>query len=180
MSSSPSLAPRDAARSGRRVWARRILLFGALWWILSGGAPGSWLLGAPIVLLATWLSLALWVVRPISWVGLARFIPYFAAQSLAGATDVALRALHPGMPLYPGLVRHKLRLPPGAARVALADVISMLPGTLSADLENDEVVIHALDTRKDMHEMVLDLEPRIAAVFGVALDSQAAAQRGAS
>jgi multicomponent Na+:H+ antiporter subunit E len=82
---------------------------------------------------------------------------------------VALRALRPSMPLHPGLVRHRLRLPPGAPRVAIANVITMLPGTLSADLDGSDVVIHALDTRHDLHEMVLDLEPRIAAVFGASL-----------
>jgi multicomponent Na+:H+ antiporter subunit E len=55
--------------------------------------------------------------------------------------------------------------------VALANVISMLPGTLSADLDEDGVVVHALDTRQDLHAMVRDLEPRIAAVFSVRLKS---------
>jgi multicomponent Na+:H+ antiporter subunit E len=73
------------------------------------------------------------------------------------------------MPLHPGVVRHRLRLPPGASRVTLANVVSMLAGTLSADLEDDELVIHALDARNDLHAMVLDLEPRIAALFGLEL-----------
>jgi hypothetical protein len=45
----------------------------------------------------------------------------------------------------------------------------MLPGTLSADLVDDELVIHTLDTSRDMHAMVEDLEPRIAGVFGLRL-----------
>jgi multicomponent Na+:H+ antiporter subunit E len=146
---------------------RRIALFAVLWWVLSGGATGSWLIGAPLVLAAAGLSLVLWVARPIRWLGLLRFLPYFARQSLAGAFDVARRAFRPSLPLSPGLVRHRLRLPPGAARVAIANVISMLPGTLSADLAGDEVVIHALDVDQDLHAMVRDLEPRIAAIFGV-------------
>jgi multicomponent Na+:H+ antiporter subunit E len=104
-----------------------------------------------------------------------RFIQYFVYQSLAGATDVALRALQPAMPLHPGLVRHRLRLPEGASRVALANIVSMLPGTLSANLEGDQLLIHALDTRHDLHDMVLDLEPRIAAVFGLELEPRPAA-----
>lgn len=169
MSSSPTTTPRAAAEIGRWGWARRILFFAAVWWVLTDGAPGSWVLGAPLVLLSAWLSLTLWAVRPLSWSGLARFLPYFARQSLVGATDVALRALKPSMPLHPGIVRHRLRLPAGASRVAIANVISLLPGTLSADLEDSEVVIHALDTRTDLHAMVRDLEPRIAAVFDVEL-----------
>lgn len=146
---------------------RRLALFAILWWVLTGGASGSWLLGVPLVLAGTALSLALWVPRPIRWLNLLRFLPFFAHQSLAGALDVARRAFRPSLPLQPGLVRHRLRLPPGAPRVALANVISMLPGTLSADLDGAEVVVHALDTKQDLHAMVRDLEPRIAAIFGL-------------
>ena len=46
----------------------------------------------------------------------------------------------------------------------------MLAGTLSADIEGDVLVIHALDARNDLHAMVDDLEPRIAAVFNLPLD----------
>lgn len=150
-------------------WAWRIGLFAALWWVLTGGVAASWVLGAPAVLLAAWLSRSLWADPALSLRGVARFVPYFAYQSLVGATDVARRALQPKMPLYPGLVRHRLRLPPGVARVSLANVVSMLAGTLSADIEGDELVIHALDARSDLHAMVDDLEPRIAAVFNLPL-----------
>ena len=47
----------------------------------------------------------------------------------------------------------------------------MLAGTLSADLVDDELVIHTLDTGRDMHAMVRDLEPRIAALFSLELDA---------
>ena len=165
--------PRAAGRPGWQGWARRGAFFAVLWWILSGGAMESWLIGMPMVLVAAWLSLRLWAEAPLSPRGLARFLPWFAYQSLAGATDVALRALRPRMPLHPGLVRHRLRLPQGACRVSIANVISMLPGTLSADLDGEELVIHALDTRQDLHAMVVDLEPRIAAVFGLELEPHA-------
>jgi multicomponent Na+:H+ antiporter subunit E len=158
-----------ADRPGWRAWVRRVVLFAVLWWVLTDGATGAWFFGVPVILLGAWSSLFLWTRQPLSLRGLVRFLPYFALQSLAGATDVARRALDPAMPLFPGLVRHRLRLPAGAARITLANVISMLPGTLSADLAGDDVLVHALDTRNDVHAMVLDLEPRIAAVFGVVL-----------
>ncbi|HUG99349.1 MAG TPA: Na+/H+ antiporter subunit E [Gammaproteobacteria bacterium] len=156
-------------------WVRRLALFAALWWILSGGSPSGWLIGAPVCLIAAWLSRELWVDPPLSLLGVIRFVPYFVRQSFAGATDVALRALRPSMPLHPGLVSLRLRLPEGASRVALANVVSMLPGTLSANLDGDRLLIHALDTRTNLHAMVVDLEPRIAAVFGLDLESQRAA-----
>jgi multicomponent Na+:H+ antiporter subunit E len=164
--------------SGWQGWLRRLAMFAVLWWILTGGAADSWLVGAPVVLAAAWLSLRLWSRPLISPLGLLRFLPWFAWQSLAGAVDVALRAFKPTLPLYPGLVHHRLRLPPGAPRVMLADVVSMQPGTLSADLLDDELVIHTLDTGHDMHAMVRDMEPRIAAVFGLHLGAGSSEEAG--
>ncbi|NGX15123.1 Na+/H+ antiporter subunit E [Wenzhouxiangella sp. XN24] len=158
-------AARDPARWQDGL--RRVLLFAVLWWILAEGAVDSLAVGVPFVLLGAWLSLVLWGARSFSLRGLARFLPWFAYQSLAGATDVAMRAFRPAMPLHPGLVHCRLRLPTDGSRIALADVVSMLPGTLSADLDGEELVIHALDTRRDMQAMVTDLEPRIAALFGL-------------
>ncbi|MEJ2602981.1 MAG: Na+/H+ antiporter subunit E, partial [Gammaproteobacteria bacterium] len=97
------------------------------------------------------------------------FLPWFIHQSLAGAVDVAIRALRPAMPLAPGVIHYDLRLPAGASRVAVANVISMLPGTLSADLDGEHLVVHALDSDQDLEAMVRDLEPRIAGVFGLRL-----------
>lgn len=162
--------PGAADQPGWQGWVRRLALFGGIWWILTGGVADSWVVGAPIVLVAAWMSRTLWADPPLSLRGIARFVPFFARQSLAGATDVAMRALQPSMPLHPGIVRHRLRLPHGVSRVSLANVVSMLPGTLSADLDGDQLVIHALDTRQDLHAMVIDLEPRIAALFGLRLE----------
>ena len=172
MRSTTMSSPPAAGHSGWRGWVRRVALVTVLWWLITGGdVAHSWVIGAPVVLLAAWLSRTLWVDPPLSLAGLARFIPWFAYQSLAGAIDVANRALRPAMPLHPGLVRNHVRLPPGVCRVSLANVISMLPGTLSAELDGEDVVIHALDTRQDLHEMVIDLELRIAAVFGLEFDA---------
>lgn len=166
--------PAVTSRSGWQGGLRRTLMFAVLWWLLTGGAPDSWLIGLPVVLAASWLSMTLWTGPALSLVGVLRFVPWFMWQSLAGATDVAIRAFRPRMPLAPGLVRHRLRLPEGVARVSLANVVSMQPGTLSADLVDDELLIHTLDAGNDMHAMVLDLEPRIAAVFGLELEPPAA------
>lgn len=154
-------------------WLRRLLMFALLWWVLTGTAADSWVIGVPVILIATWLSLSLWSTRQLSFVGIARFLPWFLYQSLVGATDVAIRAFRPRLPLHPGLVRQPLRLPSGTCQVMLANVVSMLAGTLSANLEGDDLVIHTLDQRRDMEAMVRDLEPRIAAIFGLDLVDEA-------
>jgi multicomponent Na+:H+ antiporter subunit E len=51
------------------------------------------------------------------------------------------------------------------------DSISLLPGTLSADLRGDLVTVHALDVRTDVVEGLATLERRVAALFGESLES---------
>lgn len=163
------IAARDARRSRWLRIIRRAAIFSLLWLLLEGGDPAGWVIGLPAVAAATLSSLRLWSGPAASPWGLVRFAPWFIRQSIDGAIDVASRALRPAMPLHPGVVTFRLRLPSGASRVALANVISMLPGTLSADLRADRLTIHALDTEQDLSAMLRDLEPRIADIFKVEL-----------
>lgn len=158
-------AVRAADRPGPAGMMLRVGLFAALWWLLTGAAAGAWWVGAPVVLAAAWTSRALWWGRALSARAALAFLPWFALRSLAGALDVAQRALDPAMPLDPGLVRHRLWVPAGAPRVAVANVVSLLPGTLSAVLEDDRLVVHALDAGPRVAAAVREIEARIGRIF---------------
>lgn len=142
--------------------------FGLLWWGLGGDDPLWWWAGLPTVGLAVVVSLALspgpWRLR---WNpgGLARFVPFFLFQSLRGGLDVARRTLHPRLPLNPSLVCYPLRLEESPAQVFMANVVSLLPGTLSADLEGSVLTVHALDIGLPVTEQLQALESRVARLF---------------
>jgi multicomponent Na+:H+ antiporter subunit E len=153
-----------------RSWQRRLLLRLAgcvlLWWILTGGDPSSWLIGGLTITLV--LVLMAHQPRPtwhISLPGLVRFIPYFLLQSLRGGIDVARRAFSPRRPLHPALLEYPLRLPPGSARIFLLNSVSLLPGTLSADLQDDCLLVHVLDQQLDPH--LEQLEEHVADLFAL-------------
>lgn len=140
-----------------------------VWWILTGGDASSWVVGAPAVLASAAASIALRRPEPwrISPSGAARFLPYFAWHTLAGSVDVARRALDPGLPISPSFERYLIRLPgSGPSRVLFVNVVSLLPGTLSADLDGDELTVHGLTDGAETLDRVRALEDRIAAVFG--------------
>lgn len=170
------------ARPGRgRRAAARLLFFAFLWFVLTEGESGSWIVGGPTVLLAALASLAL--PSPASWrwrpAGAARFVPYFLRQSLRGGFDVSRRALDPRLPLQPALVRHPLRLPPGPWRIFFANTVNLLPGTLSAELEEDRIIVHVLDAGPDSLRELGEVEEKVADLFGIALPPAAAeAARG--
>jgi multicomponent Na+:H+ antiporter subunit E len=152
--------------------AGRLLLYGLLmaliWWSLTGGDAEAWWFGVPVVMFAALTSAML---SPRSGLcirirGLATFITFFLLESVRGGIDVARRALHPRLPIAPGFVQHAFRLPEGPGRIFLVNTISLLPGTLSAELRDAGVVVHALDESMPVAQNLSALEDRVAALFG--------------
>lgn len=147
----------------------RLLGFALVWWLLSEGAAASWSIGVPAVLLATWLSARLLAPQPLAWSGLAPFAGFFLRHSLLGAVDVAQRAFRPARPLNPAVIDYPLQLGPGLPRVFMLNIVSLLPGTLSADLEADCLRVHVLDAGQDNPAQLAQLEARVAGLFGLTL-----------
>lgn len=146
-------------------------LFALLWWALTGGAAGSWLVGVPVVAAATAASRRLWP-RDTGWWSpwaAARFVAFFLRESVRGGADVARRALAPSLPLDPAVVEVRCRLPQGPAEVFLVDVLSLLPGTLSVDLRGSVLTLHVLDRGAPIEAELRMLEEMVAAMFQVPL-----------
>lgn len=145
------------------LWA---LPLAASWWALSEGRAGSWGVGLPTVAAAALLAARLLPLprsRPRPG-PLLRFAGWFLVESVRGGVDVARRALSPSLPIDPDLLELTTTLPEGAARVVLADAVSLLPGTVTIELDGDRVLVHALDaagTERGFREV----EARLAALF---------------
>jgi multicomponent Na+:H+ antiporter subunit E len=166
----------QAAGPSRSRFSRavgHVIAFAALWAALSGGAADTWLVGAPVVAAAAATSLSLRPHLTAWWSlpGLLRFVALFLRESVRGGVDVARRAFHPDLPLRPALVRFETRLPTGPAEVALINAVSLLPGTLGAELRGRELTLHVLDSAAPVEAETRALEEAIAAVFRVPLDA---------
>ena len=145
----------------------KLILFTALWLVLSGGDPGSWVLGLPTVAAAVWLSHRLGTVsidRP-SISGVVRFIPFFLWESFRGGVDVLVRVMRPQMRIAPGFRSYKMRLRNSSAQLLFLNSVSLLPGTLAADIDSGSLVIHALDANSDFTRELQRLEQAVARVF---------------
>lgn len=147
----------------------RFAVFTFLWFVLAGPDMTSWIIGAPAVIFACGLSLLLSgpPQRPISLVGVCHFIPFFINQSFHGGIDVMRRALSSRQLLDPGLVSYNTLLPEGSARIFFVNAISLLPGTLSADLKGNRVTIHTIDRGLPTWANIQALEYHVAALMGV-------------
>jgi multicomponent Na+:H+ antiporter subunit E len=148
----------------------RAASFALIWWALTADGPaGSWLVGGPVVALATLASLALLPHQPLSLPGLLRFLPFFVWHSLRGGIDVARCALHPRRVVDPVELSHRWRLPPGPSRLVVANVASLIPGTLTVDLDDAALHMHVLDAATDARGELDALERRVADLFAIEL-----------
>ncbi|MBK1645740.1 hypothetical protein CKO25_13985 [Thiocapsa imhoffii] len=147
-------------------------LFMGLWFVFNGLDPQSLMIGIPTVIAATIMSMRLSPPRKrtLSVIGSIRFAPYFLWESLLGAIDVAARVLWPRMAVNPGFHSYRTRLRNPSARLVFIDSISLLPGTLSADLRGDVVEVHALDREADLDLSLSGLERQVAILFNESLE----------
>jgi multicomponent Na+:H+ antiporter subunit E len=146
-----------------------VLVFSFLWLVFGDGSLSSWVVGAPVIVFAVLVSryLAPLRVPRFNPFYLVVFFPVFLQLSMAGGVDVARRALSREVRLAPGLLEYSLRLDPGTPRVFFMLLITLLPGTLSADIDGDRLSVHVLDTGQENRAALASLEDKVARLFRV-------------
>lgn len=154
----------------RTLWSTilfRGLLFVVLWCLLTDGSITSWGVGIPAVALSTTVSITLLPRVAINWYEFFKFLPLFFVRSLRGGVDVAWRAFHVDIPMTPDLIEYRMRLSSNVARVVMVNVVSLLPGTLIANLDDDVLKVHVLDSRTDFRAELETIELRIARIYNI-------------
>jgi multicomponent Na+:H+ antiporter subunit E len=146
---------------------RAVLGLGVVWAGLNGTDTGSWLIGLPTVLIAAALVSRMPRRRrsALRWSGVPPFAVYFLRQSALGGWDVARRVMGRRLTIDPGVVAYRSSLPDGAELHLFLSIISLLPGTLTAQFDGDAVRVHAIDVASDLQSELAVLERRIAGMF---------------
>jgi multicomponent Na+:H+ antiporter subunit E len=148
-------------------------LLAGLWWVIVAGRSDAWLVGVPAVAVAALVSARLGggTLAGLSLRGLLGFITLFLRESLAGGLDVARRTLGRQLRIKPGFGSYHTRLQDPRARVLFINCISLLPGTLAADLDGEHVELHLLDSRDNPDPQLQRLEQAIARLFAGRLET---------
>lgn len=138
-----------------------------LWVVLAGPDAASLVVGVPAALTGAllWLHLRPAPHAAPSVVRVPGFIAYFLRGALLGGFDIAMRALSPRMRVRPGFVVHHFALPAGLPRVVFMDALTLMPGTLSAEVEGDRLHVHVVDVDASPQRHVRELEQRVAWLF---------------
>ena len=78
------------------------------------------------------------------------YVPVFFYYVIKANLDVVYRALHPQMPINPGIVRVKTTLRTDSGITALANSITLTPGTLTVDLTDDGILyVHWINVKSE-------------------------------
>lgn len=139
--------------------------------MFAGAEPKALLVGLATVILAALVGTGLSPARSWRWrwTAVPRFLALFAWYSLTGGVDVASRACRPDLPLAPAMLPFTFRLPPGTARTFFANIVSLSPGTLSADWRGDTLLVHVLSRHAPVQRQLERMESAVGRLFGFTL-----------
>jgi len=134
--------------------AIRFCVFLALWLLLTKANLGALPFAMVLVPIATLVSLYLFkpnrtYYATLNVLFIPQFLVYFFKESILGGINTALLALNPKAVLQPTLIEMPVKLKNESSRVVFAQVVSLLPGTLSVNLENNTLLVHTLNQNKN-------------------------------
>ncbi len=94
------------------------------------------------------------------------YFPWLVGRILQSGFHLSAVILHPALPIDPKLIRYRTKLREEAGIVLLGNSITLTPGTITAELNSQDLLVHAMDD-KSAHDITsLRLEQQIAGLFG--------------
>lgn len=135
--------------------SRFLFTFGFFWiiWIglTSTFNPQEVIAGAVVSLIIasfsykTFTDYGLKFLTPKKIYYIVKYLIVFLIALVKANFDVARRVVNPKLPINPGIVEYTTQLTDNAAKVILADSITLTPGTLTVDIIGDKLYIHWID-----------------------------------
>jgi multicomponent Na+:H+ antiporter subunit E len=90
-----------------------------------------------------------WLLNPLRWFWLFVYIPYFLWYVVRANLDVAYRVVHPDVPIKPGIVKVRTELESNLGKTFLANSITLTPGTLTVDIDGQDLYVHWIAVQTD-------------------------------
>jgi multicomponent Na+:H+ antiporter subunit E len=75
------------------------------------------------------------------------YIPVLILELIKANLDVAKRVLNPKLPINPGIVKVPTRIKGDFGKLVLVNSITLTPGTISIDADEENVYIHWIDVK---------------------------------
>jgi multicomponent Na+:H+ antiporter subunit E len=94
-----------------------------------------------------------------------KYIPWLLYQIVLSNIHVASLVLSPRMPIDPKLIRYKTKLKSDISLTTFANSITLTPGTITADIDEGEFIVHALSKKVADDLMTGEMEDKVAYIF---------------
>jgi len=83
-----------------------------------------------------------------------KFIPLFFKSLIQSNIEVAKIVLNPKLPINTGIVKLKTTLKSDSDKLILANAITLTPGTITLELDEDDLYVHVLDITNEDREIL--------------------------
>jgi multicomponent Na+:H+ antiporter subunit E len=87
------------------------------------------------------------LLNPVRFFWFLVYIPVFSYHMIVANLDVAYRVINPGLPINPGIVKIKTGLKTNIAKTFLANSITLTPGTMTVDIQDEYLYIHWINVK---------------------------------
>lgn len=115
----------------------------------AGLSPQNLLAGAGVALVVAVIGQAFfnmgmdWL-NPVRWMWFLVYVPVFIWEMIRANISIALVVLKPSLPIAPGIFKYRTGLKTEWGKLLLTSSITLTPGTLSVDINNDTLDIHCV------------------------------------
>jgi len=129
-----------------------------VWILLAGVSPPELILGAAIsivlaLLIAKFTDISIGWKTPVQIVlFIVLYIPVFLYELVKSNIDVLFRVLNPKLPINPGFVKVKSEVKGNLGKLILANSITLTPGTISVDADDEGIFVHWIDVKGSSDE----------------------------
>jgi multicomponent Na+:H+ antiporter subunit E len=93
------------------------------------------------------------------------YFPWLVGRILQSGFHLSVLILHPALPIDPKVIHYRTKLREDAGIVLLGNSITLTPGTITAEVNSHDLVVHAMDDKSADDVTSQRLEQRIAGLF---------------
>jgi multicomponent Na+:H+ antiporter subunit E len=97
------------------------------------------------------------------WLRVLLYLPWLFYKIVQSSLNLSKLILHPALPIAPRLITVDSKLRHHAAVVLLGNSLTLTPGTITAEVDRNKLIIHSMDKGDDV--AIKQVESKIADIF---------------
>jgi multicomponent Na+:H+ antiporter subunit E len=97
------------------------------------------------------------------WLRIFLYLPWLFYKIIQSSLNLSKLILHPKLPITPHLISVESKLCHHAAVVLLGNSITLTPGTITAEVDGNNLIVHAMDKNDEV--IIKQMESKIADIF---------------